>query len=673
MTKNPYLTGVCNVFVMLLPVSLISAFCMLGSNAANMMGREILGERLMETSSLTWQLFPILLIVYYSQFLAAMHKLDRIAVITPSMVIYFIISYQWELLKVGTVIPTNYPLAILVPIAVALILSRTRATKVLTTTELPNVVENSINMVASFCTLVFTFAAFSYFLNHVIFDGIELSAYLPELNPNSLFDSLVYEVARNLLWSMGINGHIILAAYKTDLYHFSIAASEAYKAYGTPLPVLVSNFYDIYAGIGGAGNTLCLAITMFLFSEKGSSYRKLALAVLPLSIFNINEPIIYGLPIMFNPVLIIPFLLVPAISLVIAYFATSVGLVPPVSEVMSWMMPVFFSGYLGTEGSWAAVVLQSVLIVVGVSIYLPFFRKMEQITHSHGLFGATCSENVYARPQIELDTKPMATYIPQLSSSISAQKKLKALQREGEFVLFYQPQVNSKTHDIEGVEVLIRHRGHDGKITPPYFLDYFVSLGLMRELDLWVLNKGLKEVAPLAECENFKVSINISPDTLLIDSFVSQVLALIESSALNVSQVELEITEDVLVKDEKATREVVGELRRHGVSIALDDFGVGYSSLGYLSKFEFDKVKIDRSFVLNLKSEKGQEIFRLTSQLVGLGSNQIVIEGVEEQRELDFITDLDIDLVQGFYFYRPMPFASLFDLFKTAPRQAEAI
>lgn len=125
---------------------------------------------------------------------------------------------------------------------------------------------------------------------------------------------------------------------------------------------------------------------------------------------------------------------------------------------------------------------------------------------------------------------------------------------------------------------------------------------------------------------------------------------------------ELEITEELLIHDASRTKQVLDALRVKGVKIALDDFGSGYSSIGYLAKFEFDKVKIDRSLVLNLDNPKGQELFRLTSELVKITDADIVVEGVETERELRFVAQQGIALVQGYYFYKPMSFKEVVNL-----------
>ena len=114
-SSNLYINGLCNVLVMLLPVSLISAFSTLLSNLLLIAGYEQIGITVGTASAIIWKLFPILLLVYFSQFLSSLLKVSRVNVITPSLMIYFIVCNEWGLLQDGTVVPSNYPLAILVP------------------------------------------------------------------------------------------------------------------------------------------------------------------------------------------------------------------------------------------------------------------------------------------------------------------------------------------------------------------------------------------------------------------------------------------------------------------------------------------------------------------------------------------------------------------------------
>ncbi|WP_394126070.1 EAL domain-containing protein [Vibrio hepatarius] len=658
-SENAYLNGLCNVFVMLLPVSLLSAFTMLIGNGLSWFGYTSLSEHLVFISTLVWKLFPLLLLVYYALFLSTLHKVSRTIIVTPSILVYVILSNEWGLLHAGSVLPANYPLAIVTPLLVALSVRYMTRRRVFVNSELPNVVDQSINLICATVLLVFVYTVIGHVLGAWFQSCTDASALVPKLGVYSLFDALWYELIRNLLWSIGINGHIIFSPYKAELYELTSSSFALYKEWGTDLPILTSNFYDIYAGIGGAGNTLSLVLCMLLFT-RNKGYRNLAIATLVLSIFNINEPILFGLPVIFNPVLIIPFLLTPLVAICIAYVATLLGMVPPISEFVSWMTPAFISGYLATGEHLGGALLQFVIVIVGIVIYLPFFKQMDKVIGSHAIFSKGSSDEFFNYESIGGGRN--VALLPHMSSSLVAQRQISKLQQSGEFVLFYQPQVDVESNKVSSLEVLIRHKAEDGTITPPSFLSSFSKLGLTSELDLWVIQKALDEVSPLAKDAEFKVSINVSTETFLIPSFATTVISLIEQSALEFHQVELEITEDLLIQDEQATWGVFQQLKERGIGIALDDFGAGYSSIGYLGKYDYDKVKIDRSLVVNLKHRNGREMFRLTSEIVRLTGAQIVVEGVEEQEELEFIAEQGIKLIQGYYFFKPMPFNEVSDL-----------
>lgn len=658
-SENSYVNGLCNVFLMLLPISLLSAFCMLLGNSFTLIGMTELADKVLFTSTLIWKLFPILLVVYYSQFLATLHKTSRTNVITPSLLIYVILGHEWGMLHPGTIIPTNYPLAIFIPLLVSKTTQILERKKLFMESELPNVVDQTINLVGACIFMVVLYAGAGYLFKGWIQSFSEVVRLIPSLDEYSLGDALLYELIRNLFWAIGVNGHIILAPIKSEVYEFSVQSFELHSTFGNPLPILTSNFYDIYAGMGGSGNTLSLVLCMLLFT-KNKGYRTLAIATLVLSIFNINEPILFGLPIIFNPVLVIPFLLTPLAGLSIGYLATALGWVDPVSTFVSWMTPAFISGYLATGNDIAAPILQLVIVLVGMAIYLPFFKQMDKVAGSNAVFTKGLSDNFFNYRDLG-NSRSVMGVLPQMSANLSAQREISQLQKTGDFVLFYQPQYDMNKECVNSLEVLIRHKGYDGKITPPWFLGSFAKLGLTSELDLWVVKQALEEVSPLATNPNFKVSINISPDTFLVENFASIVSGLIAKSSLSFNQVEFEITEDLLIQDEKKTWSVLQELRQKGIRIALDDFGAGYSSIGYLSRYEFDKVKIDRSLVLNLNQKNGREMFSLTSQLVRTTGAEIVVEGVEQQEEIDFMREQNINLIQGFYFFKPMPFSDIVD------------
>jgi len=184
----------------------------------------------------------------------------------------------------------------------------------------------------------------------------------------------------NLFFGFGIHQAVISGSLLDPFLLQNMQENMAAYANKEEIPHIINMaFKDTFAVMGGSGNTIALLIAIFIFSRR-KDYKDFAkLSVTP-AIFNISEPIIFGLPIVFNISLIIPFVLAPIFSLTVAYFATAVGLINHVVVQIPWTTPPVISGFLATGGDWRAAALQIAIIAVSVFIYLPFLRIDEKVT-----------------------------------------------------------------------------------------------------------------------------------------------------------------------------------------------------------------------------------------------------------------------------------------------------
>lgn len=181
----------------------------------------------------------------------------------------------------------------------------------------------------------------------------------------------------HLFWFFGVNGgSVVGAVYNPILQTLSAENLNAFKA-GLEMPNIVNaQFQDLFATFGGCGSTLSLLIAMLLFC-KSKRIKELGKLSLVPGIFGINEPIVFGLPIVLNPTIIIPFILVPTINIIISYFAMDLGIVPITNGIqIPWTTPVIISGFLSTN--WVGAVLQFLLLILGVVIYMPFIKAMDK-------------------------------------------------------------------------------------------------------------------------------------------------------------------------------------------------------------------------------------------------------------------------------------------------------
>lgn len=188
----------------------------------------------------------------------------------------------------------------------------------------------------------------------------------------------------HLFWFFGVNGgSVVGAVFNPILQTLALENLNLYREVGVQgytvangAHIISQQFQDLFATWGGCGSTLSLLIAMLLFCKSKRITELGKLALIP-GFFGINEPIVFGLPIVLNPSIIIPFVLVPTINIVVSYAAMAIGLFPPCNGInIPWTMPIFFSGLLATN--WVGAVFQVVMLIVGVFIYMPFIKSMDK-------------------------------------------------------------------------------------------------------------------------------------------------------------------------------------------------------------------------------------------------------------------------------------------------------
>jgi diguanylate cyclase (GGDEF)-like protein len=231
----------------------------------------------------------------------------------------------------------------------------------------------------------------------------------------------------------------------------------------------------------------------------------------------------------------------------------------------------------------------------------------------------------------------------------------------GEFFLAYQPTFTLSDMTPTGVEALIRWKHPTrGIVQPDAFIPLLEETGLITDVGRWVLREACRQGAAWREAGyQIAMAVNVSGRQLDTDELLADIERALSDSGLGADALTIEITETTLMRNIEATARRLTEIKRLGVRIAIDDFGTGYSSLAHLQQFPVDALKIDRSFISGLRSNKeGETLIHTLVQLGKALSIETFAEGIEQQRDLSLLRDENCDSGQGFLFARPLDAAA---------------
>ncbi len=236
-------------------------------------------------------------------------------------------------------------------------------------------------------------------------------------------------------------------------------------------------------------------------------------------------------------------------------------------------------------------------------------------------------------------------------------RELRMALLKDQFELFFQPQVDG-TGQLVGAEALLRWRHPRlGYVPPDEFIPVAERAGLMPQLGGWVLDRGIETLAAWRnqpETRDLVLSVNVSPDQLFREDFVSHVISSLAASSVPPRALKLELTETMFVAEVDELISKIKALEKHGIGIALDDFGTGYSSLSYLQRLPLKQLKIDRSFVRAISTQRGARLARNICQMGHDLGLDILAEGIETEEQYRFMLGCGCSAFQGFYFGRPV-------------------
>jgi diguanylate cyclase (GGDEF)-like protein/PAS domain S-box-containing protein len=242
---------------------------------------------------------------------------------------------------------------------------------------------------------------------------------------------------------------------------------------------------------------------------------------------------------------------------------------------------------------------------------------------------------------------------------LALESNLRRAMERNELVLHYQAKVEASSGRIIGVESLVRWNHPElGLLLPDEFIPLAEEIGLVSTLSKWVLTEACRQNFRWQEqgLPPLLIAVNMSARQFDDDDVLADTARILEETDMDPTLLELEITESMMMYNPEKTIQILSELRKMGIRIAIDDFGIGYSSLSHLKQFPIDIIKIDRSFIQDIPGDEADEA--ITAAIIAMGKSlkiTVVAEGVETAQQLQFLSDLSCREIQGYLFSKPLP------------------
>lgn len=473
----------------------------------------------------------------------------------------------------------------------------------------------------------------------------------------SLNSTLLFILLVHLLWFFGIHGSKALDAVAEGLFAQGLDINLNLLSMGhPPTEILTKSFVDTFVLMGGCGSALCLIVAIAIKSKTRHVREISKLGFIPV-LFNINEIVIFGIPVVLNPIMLIPFIITPILLTITSYFAVSFGLMPITINHVEWTTPILFSGYLATH-SLKGSFLQIINLIIGTCIYVPFVKLSEEM-HVLSLKNDINSlindviecEKAGVTPDFLNKKRRFAPIVRMLILD------LKHAMKNNDLHIYYQSQVDYD-YKITGAEALLRWE-HPlcGNIYPPLIIALAKEGGFLDALGGFIMDKACNDLNFLKNeiKHDLKISINISVDQLDNPNFFLDIKGLLERYNIKPSMFGIELTEQIALKNTPRINHTLSEIRELGVQLILDDFGMGHSSMMYLQNNKFDLVKLDgaltREILSNPRSEEIIKSIVILSKSLGFS---LIAEYVDSEEQRDRLYDTGCTVYQGYLYSKPL-------------------
>lgn len=653
---TPIVHAMRSTSIALVPYLIVLAMLILGNELSSTQVIEpIYAMPLTVARILLWQIYPVVFMLFFAYQYASHLSINRIigaSLCLVSVIFYnaFVYGMGWE-----SFAKTSFLQAVVIPIVNIQLVQLLR--RIIFGKKASNKSEDVSQEISDAFSLILPFILTSI-ISMALFVSIDpllggvkdamYGFFYAIGNDAFLFIRMLFIHA---FWSIGLHGvntfDLLVNSHLLSSVLTSLTAQNVDP--GINHQAIDFNFYNLFVLHGGAGSVLCLCIALIIASSDKHA-KRIGLISFPFVIFNISEILIFGLPIIFNRILLIPFFIVPIVNYLMAYMVYTADVLNFSHMTPSWTTPIFVNSYLAGNGSWLGPAVQMAQLITGIAIYWYFVKKytlaqsssksISRLINSLDLpeeIGKTGDQGFYKAQ------KKIIQAHTQLNDIITILEKHK-------LEMFYQPKRHAKGAKLQHFEGLLRMRLSPTEVRGPFFLSTLEEAGFASVIDLWVCDAVKRDIDHWRSLDLHPIiSINLHPDTVSNPALVRMI-----GDKMQGYPVDFEIIERGDVSTEAVVKNIT-HLRSQGFKVALDDFGAGYSGFGVINTVPLDTLKIDKSLLDATSHAAGREVFQASIRLCKQLKMTSVVEGVETEAQMQYAIQSGIDYLQGYHTGRPMP------------------
>lgn len=638
-SANVYIQSVREAFICLIPyLILISALTLIISiiQALTLIpeGSAVL-ETLISVNRSTYLLFPLATMLALSFTLGK--NLEQPPVACAILALACFISLNNELIEIERIIDGGYysiqPYSMLLPFIVVLTLKTTRKKITYKYIQAPSIsshLQLHINLIAPY---ILSFAVICSVL--LVLTPILTELFQPvaeALQGSNLFvRGLIKTISSSLLWFLGIHGDNTYNLIADPWLNGEVIGEN----------IIMARLQDFFMLMGGTGNGLSLIIAILLFSKDERSL-KISKISLPFSIFNINELLIFGLPVVFNPYLLIPFVLVPTILYCCAYTAVSFGLVSFIPHDISWITPPIINTYLA-GADLNACILQVILLILGISIYAPFVRMSHFYNHDKEV-----AQKLASKLSLDNFTTKIQQPEPEKGSAILAtsldDSGLLEEIMAGQLYLEYQPIICQKNFSITAFEVFINLRCSDSTLLGPEFLNELSSPSVIEIIQLWQMKELKKDFQKWERETNLpNIYIGMNNATLnhprLIKTFSVELIHFREKVHLALSREAFHNNLQLLTN--------MAHILDTGITVSLCDKESESLPINVLSHDQVEELCLDANRLTYNQQHKQPNLFKSLTNFSHSIGNKVRVSRIDKEEYLQRSEIIEADFLQG--------------------------